>query len=60
MPISKKRKTVNKTGRRYGVTKRMPNIHSLLFKYIHAYYDEKIDEYVVYINLVANDVPVMM
>lgn len=60
MPISKKRKTVKKTGRRYGVTKRMPNVQSLLFKYIHAYFDEKIGEYVVYINLVANDVPVIM
>lgn len=60
MPISKKRKTTKKTGRRFGVTKRMPNVHSLLFKYIHAYFDERLGEYVVYVNLVANDVPVIM
>jgi hypothetical protein len=60
MPISKKRKTVKKTGRKFGVTKRMPKVHSLLFKYIHAYFDERLGEYVVYVNLVANDVPVIM
>lgn len=60
MPVSKKRKTARKTGRKYGVTKRMPNVRSLLFKYIQAYFDDKIGEYVVYINLVCNDVPVIM
>lgn len=60
MPISKKRKNVRKTGRKFGVTKRMPNVQSLLFKYIHAYFDESISEYVVYVNLVCNDVPVIM
>mgnify|MGYP003086437577 CR=1 FL=1 len=60
MPVSKKRKTIKKTGRKFGVTKRMPNVQSLLFKYIHAYFDESISEYVVYVNLVCNDVPVIM
>jgi hypothetical protein len=60
MPVSKKRKTVKKTGRKFGVTKRIPNVQSLLFKYIHAYFDESISEYVVYVNLVCNDVPVIM
>ena len=60
MPVSKKRKTAKKTGRKIAVTKRMPNVQSLLFKYIRSYFDEKIGEYVVYVNLVCNDVPVIM
>lgn len=60
MPVSKKRKTIKKTGRKFGVTKRIPNVQSLLFKYIHAYFDESISEYVVYVNLVCNDVSVIM
>lgn len=60
MAVSKKRKMIKKTVRKFGVTKRIPNVQSLLFKYIHAYFDESISEYVVYVNLVRNDVPVIM
>ena len=59
MPVSKKRKTAKKNPRRYGTTKHIPNVVSLEYKYIHGHYEQKTDEFRLYVNMVCNGAPII-
>ena len=59
MPVSKKRKKTT-SKRRFGSTKYIPEVINLAFKYIHAHYEPKNDEFHIYLNLVCNDTPIIV
>lgn len=59
MPVSKKRKKTT-SKRRFGSTKYIPEVINLAFKYIHAHYEPKNDEFHIYLNLVCNDAPIIV